>query len=324
MKKILKYLFLLLILTALTGFILYNNAETLFFYSVEKGKLLSMKLAIRFKIDEKKLIEERNDLFNKIFNDVKFYKLLKKYRNAICKYDVLKYALNKNSRELVQYTLDDFDFADYRNLKESFLDDDIVKAKNPEIFKLFNLFKFELSNVIIYKMLSNEYSQIKEVFESNGRYDIKSESGLTPLMCAVINRDYDLFDFLIFNKADVNASYKDGDTPLFMAVRNKPDFKIIKTLIENGAKINIKNTLSETPFELLVENPGNEEIIKYLTDRGADIDNKINAYSRAVFLNRQEYVRMIVESGLPASAIVLFSAKNVRVLAAEAVRFQLI
>jgi len=55
MKKILKYLFLLLILTALTGFILYNNADSLFVYSVENDNVLAMKLALQFKVDLKTL-----------------------------------------------------------------------------------------------------------------------------------------------------------------------------------------------------------------------------------------------------------------------------
>ncbi len=304
MKKILKYLFILFVLTVLTGFILYSNADSLFVYSVENGSVLAMKLALQFKVDLKTLfMGSEKDFIDKLSSDVKLFELVIKYtKQDIEKYAVMRYALDMNSKELVQCVLNEFDFTDYKK-EYSFLDDDIIKARDPEIFKLLNSQKFNLSNVILKKMMLKEYSDVREVFESNGLYDIKTKSGLTPLMCAVINRDHDLFDYLIGKKADVNASYNDGDTPLFMAIRNKPDFKIIKTLIENGAKINIKNIFLEMPLELLVENPGNEEIIKYLIDKGADDDGKINAYSSAMRLNRQEYVRMIRESELPANAI---------------------
>lgn len=65
----------------------------------------------------------------------------------------------------------------------------------------------------------------------------------------------DIVQLLVECGADVNALDANGNTPLHIETKNKPNNAIIKYLIENHAHIDIKNQEGETPLDFLAENP---------------------------------------------------------------------
>ena len=81
---------------------------------------------------------------------------------------------------------------------------------------------------------------------------------VTPLMCAVINAQKDIIDYLITKNADVNLQTKHGDTALILASQG------ISHTTEWGAPDKAGWTTTGTP---LIE----MEIIRELIDAGADM-----------------------------------------------------
>ena len=282
MKKFIKILFYIFCFSALIYYYICSNANALFIYAVEHDSVPLIRLAILCEADAKSILKDHEDgkCKMKIYpnqNIIEF--LIKSYPHDLYAYDILAEALKDNSRENVKILLDNCDF---NNVMEfSFYNDDIYCAKDPEILKLLDAHGFNISETVIKKIYNKKFPEIKDVLEKTKKINVKNKIGLTPLMCSIINRDHDAFNFLISNKADVNAEYVDGDTPLFMALRNTPDFGMTKILIEKGAKIDIENQLNECPLELLMDRSGNEELIKLLVEKGVSNKNKISAIARS-------------------------------------------
>ncbi|KAK2715890.1 hypothetical protein QYM36_010456 [Artemia franciscana] len=90
--------------------------------------------------------------------------------------------------------------------------------------------------------------------------------GLTPLHIAVINKQEEMANLLISNKADINARDENGKTPIFYATKNA-DLKLTKFLLANEA--NVKNSP-----EVLFQAVETEcmEIVKVLLSYDADVN----------------------------------------------------
>ena len=70
----------------------------------------------------------------------------------------------------------------------------------------------------------------------------------------------------------VNLSDKDGDFPLFIAVKNGYG-EIVKYLVDHGADVNKEDKSKKTPL-LVAAKKGHKEIIEYLVDHGVNVNKE--------------------------------------------------
>ena len=148
---------------------------------------------------------------------------------------------------------------------------------------------------------------IAKTLISNGALiDLQAVDGSTPLYCALSAPTIfmEVVNALLAANADVNIATAEGETPLFLAVKNNcldlvnkligkgatvdlnhaitlstplhvatifANLEIIKLLHEKGAQINKQDVYGKTPLILAVENKKGEEIVKFLMSVGADI-----------------------------------------------------
>lgn len=62
------------------------------------------------------------------------------------------------------------------------------------------------------------------------------QNGITVLICAIENKQYDMVRVLVQKGADVNAIDRRGETPLAIAISQK-NYHLVKLLLDKGARI---------------------------------------------------------------------------------------
>ena len=99
---------------------------------------------------------------------------------------------------------------------------------------------------------------VKFLIASGADVNIKTYSGVTPLMAAIYRENLDMVKYLISQKALINAKDAKGETPLMYAVNSysgkiaiqklggqsqsgKRDLEIIQFLISKGADVNSRD-----------------------------------------------------------------------------------
>jgi len=200
----------------------------------------------------------------------------------------LNYAIEKETYEKILKLVEKG--ADIKKINYNYY----LRVKNIEILKLFIKYEADLSDALLEKLKNNEFEHFKLILDSCP-VDIhkKNYNGLSPLMAAVIGRNFDAVYYILKKGANVNDTYVTGDTPLMMALANKPDFKIARLLVENGANVNAKNKYGEYPLELIMPIDGNDELVNYLIEKGSDDNNKAAALNRAIVNNKPQYISLI-------------------------------
>ena len=102
----------------------------------------------------------------------------------------------------------------------------------------------------------------------NAKY--RSDEGMTALMYAVFNNNFEAVELLLKHGADINAKDDHGRTPLMLAV-NCGQLKMIKLLLDFGANINTPDKEGRTPLiQAAIKN--NPKPIELLVEFGADIN----------------------------------------------------
>ena len=127
--------------------------------------------------------------------------------------------------------------------------------------------------------------------------DLPDPDGVSPLLLAIMNANWDLAKKLIDAGADVNQWDTFGAAPLFTAVGNRTrndggrasidppnqttGLEIVKLLLERGANPNMQlffrpanvrgatNSRGSTPL-IRAANQNDKEVVKLLLERGAD------------------------------------------------------
>jgi serine/threonine-protein phosphatase 6 regulatory ankyrin repeat subunit B len=75
--------------------------------------------------------------------------------------------------------------------------------------------------------------------------------GRTPLVCAIIQDQTNVAQFLIESGADVNLDDRDGMTPLmWVATSGDEQAPLARSLIEHGANLDAKNKDGHTVFDI--------------------------------------------------------------------------
>lgn len=136
--------------------------------------------------------------------------------------------------------------------------------------------------------------------------EIESYDGKTMLLKTAISDRYNklqLIQFLLENKANVNAQDKYGNTALILAI-DKFDKKygaiLCQLLIAKGANVNTKNNNHISPYTI-ANYKNNQEILKLLIASGAKRD-KVNEWWYAVkedfFKDELTYLKKLKAEGM--------------------------
>jgi len=143
----------------------------------------------------------------------------------------------------------------------------------------------------------NHLKQYKDVNASD-------KDGYTPLHSAVnsfhLYHNLNEVKYLVFCGAKVNAKTKYGETPLMMA-SEEGHLEIVKFLMDNGAKVNAKTKYGETPL-MMAAKSGHLEIVKLLVSKGVDL--KVQDYGRytplhwAAFWGHIDVVKFLLDNGM--------------------------
>jgi ankyrin repeat protein len=117
---------------------------------------------------------------------------------------------------------------------------------------------------------------IMDIFDAIKRRDINSinkyleegsineqdKNGMTPLMVAIDNEDYEIVKQLVKHKMNIDMTDKYGQTAIMLAAgRGKTD--IVKEILKHKPNLLLKSKSGATAFEFAIEN-GNTDIAKML------------------------------------------------------------
>lgn len=159
------------------------------------------------------------------------------------------------------------------------------------VYKLLELgADIELSNPLIYAIISKSREAAKVLIEANTNVNACDEMGRTPLGCAANNGDLELAECLIKHGADVQANFSHAlissaeMTSLFIKygadANDKQciferilcnDVNTSKVLIEAGIDLEVRDINENTPLLLAVKNRS-ESIAMMLIDHGANLE----------------------------------------------------
>ncbi|MBP5426422.1 MAG: ankyrin repeat domain-containing protein [Clostridiales bacterium] len=148
---------------------------------------------------------------------------------------------------------------------------------------------------------------IRYLVGRGARIDAYSIHGDTPLHTAYKNKNFELIDFLLNNKADINwPGGEEFKTVLEQACINNDIFAVRKFL-ERGALANVtyKRRNVIYPLHIAVLNK-RKDIAALLIKHGANIDavyRKVTALALACEENDIDMVKLLVENGARVSAI---------------------
>jgi len=179
---------------------------------------------------------------------------------------------------LMTYSIfrDEYKLFEYLDSITSIENMELLDPKNPAYFSAvrpifkYNLAKGSLRNSPLH--LSNSVV-ISEILLDKG-FDVnaKNSRAETPLH---FNHSFNTYmaEFLIENKADINAEDMDGNTVLHKSF----DMETVRLLIEKGADINIRNNNGDTPlvFTKKMKTNINSMINNYISDLKKSADSHL-------------------------------------------------
>jgi uncharacterized protein len=150
---------------------------------------------------------------------------------------------------------------------------------------------------LLYAARENCTACVEVLLKNRADIDLPDPDGVSPLLVAIVNANWDLARQLILAGADVNQWDIFGEAPLFTAIDlrnringgrasidplNKTDgLTIVKALLDRGAEPNMQlffrpanlrgatNTRGSTPL-IRAANNGDLEVVKLLLEHGAD------------------------------------------------------
>ena len=194
---------------------------------------------------------------------------------------------------------------------------------------------------LLYAARENCIACVDVLLKSKADIDLPDPDGVSPLLVAIMNANWDLARRLIDAGADVNQWDLYGESPLFTAIdlRSRIDggrasidplnatngLAVVRTLLERGANPNMQlffkpanmrgatNTRGATPL-IRAANNGDLEVVRLLLEHGADAtlqmadrQTAIHAVlaGRAAEPQAIELIRVLKEAGADINAIAL-------------------
>ncbi|XP_057319236.1 putative ankyrin repeat protein RF_0381 [Microplitis mediator] len=122
-------------------------------------------------------------------------------------------------------------------------------------------------------------------------YPLAADELVPPLHMAVIKNNFEIFDDLINDGADINGSFWEK-TPLEIAVRRGYK-KMTELLVKNEANVNLKN--GDNILKVAVEKD-NFELVRILVDAGAYVNYGL-PLNQAIKNNNYEIVKYLIANG---------------------------
>jgi ankyrin repeat protein len=126
------------------------------------------------------------------------------------------------------------------------------------------------SSLLFAAIAAGDAAGLQRLFALGATTDVRSPTGQTPLIFAILRRDAAATDAILAKGADTNlASTPDGVTPLFLALR-QGNFALATRLLNQGANVNVKDAAGETPLtEAEKQRPPNYAAVRLLLARTA-------------------------------------------------------
>lgn len=151
------------------------------------------------------------------------------------------------------------------------------------------------SNIFSTLESENAITEIETFLKNGGDINTTNYEGNTLLIESAKNGYYDVTEYLIEHKANIDFQNKENKTALMYSV----DYiHIMKFLIDNGANIEIEDEENKTALFLASEK-GNIDAFKYLIAKGSDLNKKTslnrNILMYGVTSGNLELVKYIVE-----------------------------
>jgi ankyrin repeat protein len=112
--------------------------------------------------------------------------------------------------------------------------------------------------MLLHYAAQQEQSEMAEFLIANkAEVDATDRDGRTPLHCAADACRLEVVKLLLANKADVNARDSGGETPLYLAASMpRKDVDVVELLLEHGADVNAKTNDGRTPlYESIRDGP---------------------------------------------------------------------
>ncbi|CAH1104618.1 unnamed protein product [Psylliodes chrysocephalus] len=164
------------------------------------------------------------------------------------------------------------------------------------------------SNGVLQAIEEENLEKIEELVSTGHSLNISYKNGNTPLHIAIIKNNIQIFRYLLAqDDIRINTRNSQGQTPLFLAVRYG-HFESVKHLLEKGANVNLPYNREVTPLHESVQYP---DIAHILIKNGADIDavdyNNDTPLHNAVVDSCIETVCMLLYYGADANAIGCFN-----------------
>ena len=97
--------------------------------------------------------------------------------------------------------------------------------------------------------------------------------GFTPLFVAITQRNYEIFDILAGNNANIDTQDINGNTPLIYVIQDN-NLSVANKLLELGANVNTANKKGLTP--LIAAMLYMSELADTLIDKGANVNAQMN------------------------------------------------
>jgi len=156
-------------------------------------------------------------------------------------------------------------------------------------------------------------TQVEDSLLAGANPNYQDDKGMSPLLLATYNGNFDIVKLLINANANVNINIvcnslnllpeeiiKYKDTPLSLAV-SQGHLSIASFLIKKGANLNAHNNLNRTALLLAVQS-GNIEMVRILLNAGANLNEKSGLDKNtplieAVKTGNQKIVNLLVSSG---------------------------
>ena len=101
----------------------------------------------------------------------------------------------------------------------------------------------------------------------------KNEHGMSLLHAAVVSKKLKLVEVILNKQPDVNATNKDGESPLHFWAGNALDPKIAGLLLDRGANVEARDRFGVTPLGFALMNKTLKQA-EYLVGRGAALETR--------------------------------------------------
>lgn len=136
-----------------------------------------------------------------------------------------------------------------------------------------------------------DYDQVKTIVkEQPDCINQKDDYGFTVLHGLAAEENYEIFQFLIDNGANVNEKNDSGITPLHLSAWPE----VVELLVKNGADLEAKSNTGDTPLISLSAEQESEDVMEALLKAGADVNARNNSGKSALDIaSRREESRKI-------------------------------